>query len=62
MFTLQQLYDIEARHEKEIQRFIQENKELKQTLRWILEELPHHRDWLNPDLEKLARHLVGDST
>lgn len=35
-----------------------ERAALKNILKRILDDLPQNRDWLDPDLEKVARELV----
>lgn len=39
-------------------KMIEERTALRSVLKRILDDLPQNRDWLDPDLEKIARELV----
>jgi hypothetical protein len=39
-----------------------ENGRLKYALKMILQDLPAKRDWLNPDIEKMARELISEKS
>ena len=42
-----------------IQKLEGENSALKSVLKNILNDLPVHRDWLDPNLERVAKDLVS---
>lgn len=42
----------------ELDRLNDENKTLKYIIKQILNDLPQNKDWLNPDIEKMARIII----
>jgi hypothetical protein len=52
---------IDAEATAEIERLERENKTLLHCLKQIINDLPANRDWLNPDIERLAKQAIANA-